>query len=223
MKKRHSSKVILITGACGEVGAAAARLLARDRHRLVLGGSCRRSLERLGEESRGAGGQADLHLLDVTDADDAQSFALAAHRKHGRVDVLVNSHAEMPLSRLDAMKIREWDRMIDVNVRGVLHSIAAVLPLMQVARAGQIVNIGGGLGQQVGAEAAVYCATRSAVAAISEGLRQEVGGEIRVSLVSADGLDDSTGALAHAIRSAIVLPENADAGGSGSGPQTGSG
>jgi NADP-dependent 3-hydroxy acid dehydrogenase YdfG len=167
----------------------------------VLGARREERLEILAGDIRANGGSADFSALDVTDADDVQGFVLAAYRKHGRVDVLVNNAGVMPLSRLDALKLKEWDRMIDVNVRGVLYGIAAVLPLMQGQRSGQIINLASIGAYTVSPTAAVYCATKFAVAAISEGLRQEVGGDIRVTVVSpgvteselADSISDEGG------------------------------
>jgi len=177
-------KIVLITGASSGIGAATARLLAAAGHHVVLGARRTDRLETLVAEIRAASGSAEYRSLDVTDADDMQSFALAAHAKHGRVDVLINNAGVMPLSRLDALKLNEWDRMIDVNVRGVLYGIAAVLPVMQKAKSGQIVNVSSIGGHAVSPTAAVYCATKFAVRAISEGLRQEVGGDIRVTVIS---------------------------------------
>lgn len=184
MKLRENQKVVLITGASSGIGEAAARLLAQHGMHVVLGARRTDRLELLAAQIRAAGGSADFHALDVTDADDVQTFVLAAHKQHGRVDVMINNAGVMPLSRLDALKLKEWDRMLDVNVRGVLYGIAAVLPLMQVRRAGQIINVGSIGAYAVSPTAAVYCATKFAVAAITEGLRQEVGGDIRVTLVS---------------------------------------
>jgi len=177
-------KIVLITGASSGIGAATARLLAAAGHHVVLGARRTDRLETLVADIRAAGGSAEYRALDVTDADHMQSFALAAHAKHGRIDVLINNAGVMPLSRLDALKLNEWDRMLDVNVRGVLYGIAAVLPLMQKAKSGQIVNLSSIGGHAVSPTAAVYCATKFAVRAISEGLRQEVGGDIRVTVIS---------------------------------------
>ncbi len=135
-------------------------------------------------EIREAGGNADYRSLDVTSQADTQAFVDAALAQYGRVDVLVNNAGVMPLSRLDVLKVDEWNRMIDVNIRGVLHGIAAALPVMQRQRSGQIVNIASIGAYRVVPTAAVYCATKYAVRAISEGLRQEVGGDIRVTQVS---------------------------------------
>lgn len=177
-------KVILITGASSGIGEACARLLAEKGARLLLGARRTERLQQLVDEIRQAGGKADFRHLDVTRQEDSQAFVDAAVAQYGRVDVLINNAGVMPLSRLDVLKVDEWNRMIDVNVRGVLHGIAAALPVMQRQRSGQFINIASIGAYSVSPTAAVYCATKYAVRAISEGLRQEVGGDIRVTLVS---------------------------------------
>ena len=177
-------KVILITGASSGIGEACARLLARKGARVLLGARRSDRLEALVGEIREAGGTAEFRRLDVTSRADTQAFVDFAVERFGRVDVLINNAGVMPLSPLEALKVDEWDRMIDVNIRGVLHGIAAVLPLMQAQRSGQLVNIASIGAYSVVPTGAVYCATKYAVRAISEGLRQEVGGDIRVTLVS---------------------------------------
>jgi len=203
-------KVILISSAASAVGAAVARLLALAGHRLVLGACHEQCVSALADELRAAGADVSVQALDVADADDFQAFVLAAHARHGRVDVLVNNAEIMPLSRLDNLKIGEWDRMIDVNLRGALHGIAAVLPLMQVARSGQIINLAALA--PVGPAASVYAATKYGLAAISEGLRREVGGDIRVTVVSSDAgpADSDPPAIARTIAFAINQPADLD-------------
>ena len=178
------SKVILITGASSGIGEASARHLAASGHRVVLGARRTERLVQLAAEIREAGGSADVAQLDVTSLDSMQEFVAFALDCHGQVDVLVNNAGVMPLSKLEALKVDEWNRMIDVNIRGVLHGIAATLPHMQERRSGQVINIASIGAYTVSPTAAVYCATKFAVAAITEGLRQEVGGDIRVTLVS---------------------------------------
>jgi len=183
-------KVIVITGASSGIGEATARLLAERGAKVVLGARRTERLAVIAEEINGAGGHAQFRALDVTDQQDVQSFVDFAVEHYGRVDVLVNNAGVMPLSRLDALKVDEWNRMIDVNIRGVLHGIAASLPLMQRQRGGQIINIASIGAYAVSPTAAVYCATKYAVRAISEGLRQEVGGDIRVTVI-APGVTES--------------------------------
>jgi NADP-dependent 3-hydroxy acid dehydrogenase YdfG len=179
-----SKKVVLITGASSGIGEATARLLASKGAHVVLGARRTERLEVLCGEINASGGVAHFQALDVTRRDDMQGFVDFALKLHGRVDVIVNNAGVMPLSKLEALKVSEWDQMIDVNIRGVLHGIAAGLPLMQKQQSGQFINIASIGAYTVSPTAAVYCATKFAVRAISEGLRQEVGGDIRVTVIS---------------------------------------
>lgn len=180
----YATKSVAVTGASSGIGEATARRLAADGHRLFLGARRTDRLDALAAEITAAGGTAAFRRLDVTDAADVRAFVAAARERFGRVDVIVNNAGVMPLSPLDALKTREWDRMIDVNVRGVLHGIAAGLPVMHAQGGGHFVNIASVGAYEVSPTAAVYCATKFAVRAISEGLRQESTGNIRVTLVS---------------------------------------
>lgn len=179
-----NNKVILITGASSGIGEATARLLAEKGAQVVLGARRTERLAQLCEQIRAAGGSAQYQAVDVTRRADVQAFVDFAAHHYGRVDVIVNNAGVMPLSRLDALKVAEWDQMIDVNIRGVLHGIAAGLPLMQRQKSGQFINIASIGAYAVSPTASVYCATKFAVRAISEGLRQEVGGDIRVTVIS---------------------------------------
>ena len=136
------SKVILITGASSGIGEATARHLAASGHRVVLGARRTERLVQLAAGIREAGGRADVAQLDVTSLDSMQEFVAFALDCHGQIDVLVNNAGVMPLSKLEALKVDEWNRMIDVNIRGVLHGIAATLPHMQARRSGQVIKIG---------------------------------------------------------------------------------
>ncbi|MFS8979849.1 SDR family oxidoreductase [Cupriavidus necator] len=176
------SKVILITGASSGIGEGTARLLAAQGHRLVIGARRTDRLAELAELLQAAGGTVRYRALDVTSAEDVAAFARFALESFGRIDVLINNAGVMPLSPLNALKVNEWNRMIDVNIRGVLHGIAAVLPTMERQGAGQILNISSIGGLSVSPTAAVYCATKFAVRAISDGLRQETD-KIRVTVV----------------------------------------
>ncbi len=200
-------EIILITGATGRIGAAAARLLASRGHHVVLGARRIGRLVQLAADIRAAGGSAECHVLDVTDADDAQTFVLAAFRRHGRVDALVNAAGVTLPSRLDALKLLEWDRMLDVNVRGALYAIAAVLPLMQRAGGGHIVNLAAA--GCAGPAQAVPGATARALHAISEALRHEER-DIRVSVIAPD-LPGGTAAVADAIGDALARAAEAEA------------
>ncbi|MEU4357242.1 SDR family oxidoreductase [Streptomyces virginiae] len=214
---RNEPKVVAITGASSGIGEATARRLAADGHRLLLGARRAERLEALCKEIGAAGGTAAFRRLDVTDAGDVRGFVAAAGERYGRLDVVVNNAGVMPLSPLDALEVEEWDRMIDVNVRGVLYGIAAALPVMRAQGAGHIVNIASVGAYEVSPTAAVYCATKFAVRAISAGLRQESGGGLRVTLVSpgvteselADGISDPAAREAMKAYRAVALPASA--------------
>ncbi|MFD4587187.1 SDR family oxidoreductase [Streptomyces sp. NPDC058434] len=177
-------KIVLITGASSGIGEATARALAARGHHVVLGARRTDRLKALVEDIRAAGGSAEYETLDVIRAEDVRVFTYAAYSKHGRIDVMINNAGVMPLSKLEALKVDEWNRMIDVNIRGLLHGIAAALPIMQNQHHGQFVNVASIGAHAVSPTASVYCATKYAAWAISEGLRQEVGGEIRVTTIS---------------------------------------
>ncbi|CAN7637535.1 MULTISPECIES: SDR family oxidoreductase [unclassified Variovorax] len=177
-------KVVVITGASSGIGEATARLLSERGARVVLGARRTEKLESIAGAITREGGQARFRAVDVTKREDVDSFVEFATREFGRVDVIVNNAGVMPLSPLEETKVDEWDRMIDVNIRGVLHGIAAGLPRMRAQGSGQFINMASIGGHTVSPTAAVYCATKFAVRAISEGLRQEVGGDIRVTVVS---------------------------------------
>jgi len=177
------NKVVLITGASSGIGEGTARVLAQKGARVVLGARRTDRLETLAGDIEAVGGTARFRALDVTRLDDMEAFVAFAVAKFGRVDAIVNNAGLMPLSPLTALKIDEWNRMIDVNIRGVLHGIAAALPVMKRQGHGQIVNVSSIGGHLVYPTAAVYCATKFAVAAISEGLRQE-NDDIRVTVIS---------------------------------------
>jgi len=179
-----AEKVIVITGASSGIGEATARLLASQGARVVLGARRSERLEALAADIRNQGGTAEYRATDVVREEDVQALVDLALERFGRVDVLVNNAGVMPLSPLAALKIGEWNRMIDVNIRGVLHGIAAVLPSMQQRRAGQIINVASIGAYKPIATGAVYCATKAAVVSLSEALRQEVGADIRVTVVS---------------------------------------
>jgi NADP-dependent 3-hydroxy acid dehydrogenase YdfG len=179
----NTSKVILITGASSGIGEATARHLASLGHRVVLGARRTDRLEKLAQEIRHAGGAAEYRALDVTSLEDMQAFAAYAEEKFGPPDVIINNAGVMPLSPLHELKVEEWNRMIDVNIRGVLHGIAAVLPGMQARKRGHVINLSSIGGHQVWATCAVYCGTKYAVRAISEGLRLE-NKDVRVTIIS---------------------------------------
>lgn len=178
-----TGKVVAITGASSGIGEATARLLAKRGVAVVLGARRTARLERLAKEIQNAGGTVRFRKLDVTSRADTEAFIRYARDQFGRLDVVVNNAGVMPLSNIEALKVDEWDRMIDVNIRGVLHGIAAALPIFKQQGSGQFVNLSSIGGHAVFPTAAVYCATKYAVLAISEGLRQE-NTDVRVTVIS---------------------------------------
>ncbi|RKH40838.1 SDR family oxidoreductase [Corallococcus sicarius] len=184
MTTNIQGKVVAITGASSGIGEATARLLAGQGAKVVLGARRTDRLEALAAELKAKGGEVSFRALDVTKREDVEAFVDFTVKTYGRLDVLVNNAGVMPLSRLEALKVDEWNRMIDVNIRGVLHGIAAGLPVMKRQKAGQFINLSSIGGHSVSPTAAVYCATKFAVMAISEGLRQEVGADLRVTVIS---------------------------------------
>ena len=168
-----NNKVVLITGASSGIGEGTARQLAANGARVVLGARRIDKLKEIAADIEKAGGAVRFRSLDVTDAKDMGAFVDFAETEFGQIDVLVNNAGVMPLSPLNALKTDEWNWMIDVNIRGVLHGIAAVLPRMEAQGHGQIINVSSIGGFVVQPTAAVYAATKFAVRAISEGLRKE--------------------------------------------------
>ncbi len=167
-------KVVVITGASSGLGEATARYLADRGATVVLGARRVDRLETLVDEIIGRSGKASALVTDVTDAAQVQALVDAAVEQYGRIDVILNSAGVMPHSPLERRKIDDWDRTIDVNIKGVLHGIAAALPHMQRQKSGHIINVSSVAGHRVGPGSAVYAATKTAVRVISEGLRQEV-------------------------------------------------
>lgn len=178
------SKIILVTGASSGIGEAVAQRLAADGHHVVAGARREDRLDQLAARIKDAGGSIETRRLDVTDPADVTAFVDAAVAAHGRVDVVVNNAGVMPLSRLDALLVDEWNQMIDVNVRGLLHGIAAALPHFQRQGGGHFITVASIGAHEVVPTAAVYCATKYAAWAITEGLRLESDPSIRVTTVS---------------------------------------
>ncbi|ASW05988.1 SDR family oxidoreductase [Rhizobium sp. 11515TR] len=209
-------KIILITGASSGIGAGIARELASVGAKIMLGARRIDRLEALAAEIREKGGTVMTRRLDVTDRADVAAFAEAARLAWGSVDVIVNNAGIMPLSLMASMKVEEWDRMVDVNIKGVLHGIAAVLPEMAARGAGHIINIASIGALAVSPTAAVYCATKYAVRAISDGLRQECR-DIRVTCIHpgvveselADTITDPVAAEAMKSYRAVALTPDA--------------
>ena len=169
-----AGKVVVITGASSGLGEATARYLAERGATVVLGARRAERLQALVEEITRAGGKASAIVTDVTDAAQVQALVDAAVEQYGRIDVILNNAGVMPHSPLERRKIDDWNRTIDINIKGVLYGIAAALPHMQRQKSGHIINVSSVAGHRVGPGSAVYAATKTAVRVISEGLRQEV-------------------------------------------------
>lgn len=179
-----AGKVVVITGASSGIGAATAQLLARNGAKLMLAARRQERLADLVKSITDEGGTAAFQVVDVANLDQVKALAEATVKAYGHIDVLVNNAGLMPISRLVEVKVDEWDRMIDVNIKGVLYGIAAVLPGMMARKAGHIINISSVAGHKVMAAGAVYCGTKFAVRAISEGLRMEAGEHVRTTIIS---------------------------------------
>jgi NADP-dependent 3-hydroxy acid dehydrogenase YdfG len=177
-------KVIAVTGASSGIGEAVARHFAKAGAAVMLGARRLHRLEAVADEIRRDGGRVALQRLDVTRREDAEAFVQEAVAQFGRLDVIVNNAGVMPLSPVADLKVEEWDRMVDVNLKGVLHGVAAALPVFQAQGSGHIVNVTSVADRRIVPTAAVYSATKFAVRAFSEGLRQEIGGGIRVTVVA---------------------------------------
>ncbi|HSP58312.1 MAG TPA: SDR family oxidoreductase [Halomonas sp.] len=197
-----NGKVVIITGASSGLGEATAHRLAKGGAKLVLGARREDRLKALRDAIVEQGGEAIYRVTDVTDRGQVEALAQAAKEAYGRIDVLVNNAGLMPLSPLDQLKVDEWEQMVDVNIKGVLYGIAAVLPTMREQHAGHIINLSSVAGHVVFPSAAVYCATKFAVKALSEGIRQEGGEEIRSTNIS-------PGAVATELTTTISDPETA--------------
>ncbi|SRR3954454_14327833 len=169
-----AGKVVVITGASSGLGEATGRHLARRGATVVLGARRTDRLRALVDEITRSGGQAFARATDVTDAAQVHALVDGAVEKYGRLDVIVNNAGVMPHSPLERRKIDDWNRTIDVNIKGVLYGISAALPHLQRQKSGHIINVSSVAGHRVGPGSAVYAATKTAVRVISEGLRQEV-------------------------------------------------
>ena len=178
-----AGRVVLITGASSGIGEATARLLAENGARVVLGARRTERLQKIATEIRQRDGIAEYKELDVTSREDVNAFVSFAREKFGPVDVIFNNAGVMPVSPMNALKTDEWDKIIDVNIKGVLNGIAAVLPVMEAQGSGHIINTASTGAHAIGAQFGVYCASKYAVRAITEGLRQEMD-TIRVTLIS---------------------------------------
>jgi len=204
MSNNIKGKVVVITGASSGLGEATARLLSAEGATVVLGARRVERLKSLADELTANGGKALAVATDVTHYDQVKRLVDAAVQKYGRIDVMINNAGLMPSSPLERLKIDDWDRAIDVNIKGVLYGIAAALPYMKQQKAGHIINVSSVAGHKVTPNGAVYCATKHAVRVISEALRTEVKPyNIRTTIIS-------PGAVATELPDSITEPDIAE-------------
>ena len=190
MSNNISGKVVVITGASSGLGEATARHLSQLGAKVVLAARRKERLEQLVSELVAAGGEAVAYQTDVTRADEVKALIQGALDTFGRVDVLVNNAGLMAIAPLSDVRVEEWERMIDINIKGVLYGIAAALPVFQQQNAGHFINIASVAGIKVFSPGGtVYSGTKFAVRAISEGLRHEVGGRIRTTTIEPGAVD----------------------------------
>ena len=213
-----AGKVVAITGASCGIGEATARLLAARGARVVLGARRVDRLEALTRAITTAGGDAIAIQADVRRRGDMAAFVSAAQEQYGRLDVLVNNAGVMPVSPLDALRVDDWELMVDVNIKGVLFGIAAALPVFREQGFGHVINTASTSALRVVPNQSVYAGTKMAVRAISEGLRQEAGPTLRVTIITpgmtstnfADGMTDpDTRSQLEQVRDAIAMPADA--------------
>ncbi|MGV8920546.1 MAG: SDR family oxidoreductase [Pseudomonas sp.] len=190
MSNNISEKVVVITGASSGLGEATARHLSSLGARVVLAARRKDKLDTLVAELVSAGGQAVAYQTDVTSQADVNALIQGALKTFGRIDVLVNNAGLMANAPLSEGRVDEWDRMIDINIKGLLYGIAAALPVFQQQNSGHFINIGSVAGLKVFSPGGtVYSGTKFAVRAISEGLRHEVGGSIRTTTIEPGAVD----------------------------------
>ena len=185
MTKGIKNKIVVVTGASSGLGEATARLLSAQGATVVLGARRADRLQSLAKDLESRGGKALALTTDVTRREQVKALVDSAVQAYGRIDVMINNAGLMPQAALERLKVDEWEQMIDVNIKGVLYGIAAALPHMQRQKAGHFINVSSVAGHRVGPGFAVYAATKYAVRALSEGLRQEVKPyNIRTTVIS---------------------------------------
>ncbi|MGA2332512.1 MAG: SDR family oxidoreductase [Syntrophales bacterium] len=204
MSNNIEGKVVVITGASSGLGEATARLFSAQGASVVLGARRVNRIKSLADELTASGGKALAITTDVTHYDQVKRLVDAAVQTYGRIDVMINNAGLMPSSPFERLKIDDWNRMIDVNIKGVLYGIAAALPYMKQQKSGHIINVSSVAGHKVRAGGAVYAATKHAVRALSEGLRQEVKPyNIRTTVIS-------PGAVATELPNSVTEPDIAE-------------
>ena len=204
MGNNIEGKVVVITGASSGLGEAAARRLSEEGATVVLGARRSDRLKTLVSEITGKGGKALAKATDVTQVAEVKALVDAAVKTYGRIDVIINNAGLMPQSPLERLKIDDWDRMIDVNIKGVLYGIAVALPYMKEQKSGHFINVSSVAGHKVRRGGVVYAATKHAVRVISEGLRQEVKPyNIRTTVIS-------PGAVATELPNSMTEPDLAE-------------
>src|SRR5438477_6710375 len=212
-------KVVVVTGASSGIGESTARLLARYGAKVVLGARRKDRLDAAVKEISAAGGKAISVAVDVTKRAEVEALIKAAVDTFGRVDVMVNDAGIMAIAPMEALKVEEWDRMIDVNIKGLLYGVGAVLPQMLKQKSGHIINLASVFGIKVFAPGGtVYCATKSAVRALTEGLRIELHSKnIRCTMISPGAVatelkhgtaDPSSAAFVNDLYEKVAIPAN---------------
>ncbi len=197
------SKVIVITGASSGIGEATAKLVVKDGAKVILGARRENKLKKIADEIEKLGGEVAYQATDVTDDNQVEALAKLAIDKFGRIDVWLNNAGIMPQSILSEKKINDWNNMIDINIKGTLYGIGAAIPYMDKQKAGHIINVSSVAGHTAHSGSAVYSATKYAVCAISESLRQEMveaKNNVRVTVIS-------PGAINTDLLSSVTDPE----------------
>ena len=190
MTNNIEKKVVVITGGSSGLGEATARHLASLGAKIILGARREDKLKAIVEDIKSAGGEADYLVTDVTNRSDVEALVQKAVDTYGRIDVMVNNAGIMAIAPMSALKVDEWDRMIDINIKGVLYGVAAALPVFEKQESGHFINISSIAGVKVFSPGGtVYSGTKFAVRAISEGLRHEVGGNIRTTSIEPGAIE----------------------------------
>ncbi len=179
-----NKKVIIITGASSGIGEATAVRLAKEGHKLVLAARREDKLIALKEKLHSVNTEIVIHTTDVTNRNDVISLINISIETFGQLDVLINNAGIMPLSFIEEGRVEDWDRMIDVNLKGLLYGINEVVPIMKKQNSGHIINVSSVAGRRVFPTAAVYCATKFGVNAITEGLRQELSAKYNIKVTA---------------------------------------